>query len=41
MGHKKIDLVDNFTYLGCFVSKEGGWNDDVQSRIGKPHDVIS
>jgi len=30
-----IDEVENFTYLGSNVSKDGGSDRDIQTRIGK------
>ena len=34
-GNKKIDQVDNFTYLGVIIDKDGGCSEDVKSRIVK------
>jgi hypothetical protein len=32
---KEIEQVDSFTYLGSTVSKDGGADEDVRSRIKK------
>ena len=33
--HEDIEVVDLFTYLGSVVSKDGGTDQDFQSRINK------
>ena len=33
LGNKKIDQAVSFTYLGRIISKDGGSNEDVKSRI--------
>ena len=32
---KSIEDVNNFTYLGSIVSKNGGANEDIIARLGK------
>jgi len=34
-GNEKIDQVDCFTYLGIIISKNGGYSENVKSRIAK------
>ena len=39
LGNEKIDQVVSFTYLGSFISKDGGSGEDDKSRIGKTQGV--
>ena len=41
LGNEKIDLKGIFTYLGSFVSKDGGNSEDDKNRIAKAHCVFS
>ena len=40
-GNEKIDQVGSFTYLGSIISKDGGSNAYVKSRIAKARGVFS
>ena len=36
-----MDEVDNFTYLSCIISKDGGRSEDAKSRIAKAQGIFS
>ena len=36
-----IEKVNEFTYLGSFVSKKGGTDEDIQTRSGKARQACS
>ena len=38
--NEKIDRVDNFTYLGSIISKDGGRSEYVKSKIAKVQGVF-
>ena len=38
--NEKIDQVESFTYLGSIISKDGGCNKDVKSRLAKAKGVF-
>jgi len=35
LNEEEVKEVDKFTYLGSIVSKDGGADEDIKSRIGK------
>ena len=37
----RIEEVDEFTYLGSIVSKKGGTDEDIQTRIGKARQAFT
>ena len=39
--HKKIKEVDKFVYLGSVVSKDGGTDKDIKSRINKARHIFN
>ena len=39
-GNEKIDQVEDFTYLGSIISKDGGCSEDVKSRIANVQGVF-
>jgi len=41
VGNEKIDQVDSFTELGSIICKEGGYTEDVKSKIAKDQGVSS
>jgi hypothetical protein len=41
LDNEKIDQVENFTYLGSIISKDGGNSEDVKSGIAKDQGVFS
>ena len=38
---ERVEEVDEFTYLGSIVSKKGGTDEDIQSRIGKARQAFA
>jgi len=38
--NEKINKVDSFTYLDNIISKDGGWGEDVKSRISKAQELF-
>ena len=40
LGNENIDQVDSFTYLGSIISEDGGYFEDVKSRIAKAEGVF-
>ena len=38
---KRVEEVDEFTYLGSIVSKKGGTDEDIQARIGKARQAFA
>ena len=40
MGNKKISEVDRFTYLGSIISEDGGYLEDIKTRITRAQDVF-
>ena len=40
LGNEEINQVGSFTYLGSFISKDGGSSKDVESRIAKAQCVL-
>ena len=39
-GNEKINQVSSFTYFGSIISKDGGSNEDIKSRIAKTRGVF-
>ena len=38
---ERVEEVDEFTYLGSIVSKQGGTDEDIQARIGKARQAFA